>query len=210
MAKRTIQSCWKQYERFVRNYSDESKDQEVALAKIQELTEKANAEDLCESLYTLFVKPFLPLELTVEFSCMFEDDGSLPRWKTKYDSEGARIMIHPITTVQFLMHIEKLKLTDDDYDDFLRCRWLSFLVELGKLPSIYVMFMLVLQRVAYLLEIAHLEKRGGIVEVAEGENYHTMLWAFKELEQFASKTWGVEIRSHYGISWYESEWITGR
>ena len=68
---------------------------------------------------------------------------------------------------------------------------------------------MVLQRVAFLLEITHLEKRGGIIEVAEHESYHTLLWAFKELELFVKKTYGVNIRAHYGIAWYEAEWITG-
>ena len=61
-----------------------------------------------------------------------------------------------------------------------------------------------------MLEIAHLEKRGGVIEIAEGEPYHTLLWAFKELEGFARRTYGVNIRAQFGISWYESDWITGR
>ena len=111
---------------------------------------------------------------------------------------------------RFLREARTTEITDEIRSDFLRCRYLSFKKEISKLPSIYVLFLLVLQRVAYLLEIAHLEKRGGVVEIAEGEPYHTMLWAFKEFEIFARKTWGLNIRARYGISWYESEWITGR
>jgi hypothetical protein len=215
MAKRTIQSCWKQYEKLVRNYLS-SETPEITLAKMVDLTEKANGDKLGASLITLFVKPHLPLDLEIEFCCDLEE-GEVPEWKTRYDSENSRILIHPISIIKFVDRIAKLEVpeikgdaAEEEGEDFLHRRWVSFLRELSKLPSIYILFMLTLQRVAYLLEIAHLEKRGGIVEIAEGEAYHTMLWAFKELESFTKRTFGQQIRSHYGMSWYESEWITGR
>ncbi len=208
MAKRTIQSCWKQYEKLASDYMNEAKSKKATLKKIKTLTKKANADDVGASLVTLFVRPYLPLDLSLEFVCDL-DDG-IPRWQSDYDSENSRIIVHPIAVSKFASDIVDLELQEEDYDDFLHCRWLSFLVEIGKLPSIYLLFMVVLQRVAYLLEVAHLEKRGGVVEVAEGEAYHTMLWAFKEFEIFAKRTWSISIRAKYGISWYESEWITGR
>lgn len=206
MAKRTLQSCWKQYEKLVGKYL--ANPSEENYADIADLTEKANADGLGDSLFSLFVKPHLPLDLTVVFNCSLEEDGSLPNWKTFYSSENQQIRVHPITSMKYILEMQSA--APDDTDDFLHLRWLSFQAELSKLPPIYHLFMLVLQRVAYLLEIAHLEKRGGVVEVAESEVYHTCLWAFKELERFVQANWGVEVRSHYNISWYESEWITGR
>ena len=205
MAKRTLQSCWKQYEKLVKKYLDDPSDDNYA--DIVDLTEKANGDGLGDSLFSLFVKPHLPLDLTVVFDCRLEEDGSLPNWKTFYSSEQQQILLHPITSMKYILEMVE---EADDTVDFLHLRWKSFKGELSKLPPIYHLFMLVLQRVAYLLEIAHLEKRGGVVEVAESEVYHTCLWAFKELERFVQLNWGVEVRSHYNISWYESEWITGR
>ncbi len=208
MARRTIQSCWKQFEKLADAYIKKTKDRDETLEKIEDLCGKANGDRVGMSLVTLFVRPYLPLDLNLEF--VHEIKKGIPRWQTDYDSENSRIIVHPLGVVRFIREIQAAEVTDDDYEEFLHCRWLSFLTEMAKIPSIYLLFMLVLQRTAYLLEIAHLEKRGGVVEVAEGESYHTFLWAFKELEGFAKRTWALNIRAKYGISWYESEWITGR
>ncbi len=208
MAKRTLQSCWKQYEKLAADYFEGLKPPEECRQKLADLTDKANSDNLGVSLLTLFVRPYLPLELKLEFDN--ELDGGVPEWQTRYDGENSRIVVCPVAVFKFIREIRELEITDEDYEDFLHCRYVSFLVELAKLPAIYILFLLVLQRVAYLLEVAHLEKRGGVIEIAEGEAYHTLLWAFKELENFAKRTWGLNIRAHYGISWYESEWITGR
>jgi hypothetical protein len=208
MAKRTLQSCWKQFEKLSYKYLDDPTD--AKLAALDDLVGKANGDSLGQSLYMLFVKPHLPLDLSVVFECTLDEEGKLPKWRTFYSSEQQNIMVHPIAAYRFIREIQKVEIVEDDYEDFLHLRYLSFIKEVGKLPPIYLLFMLVLQRVAYLLEIAHLEKRGGIIEVAEGEAYHTLLWAFKELERFVQGNWGVQVRSHYHVSWYESEWITGR
>ncbi len=208
MAKRTLQSCWKQFEKLTYKYLDEPTD--AKFKAIEELIGKVNGDRLGDSLYLLFVKPHLPLDLQVVFDCELDENGELPEWRTFYSSERQNILVHPIASYKFIREVRNVEITDDDREDFLHLRYLSFTKEIGKLPPIYLLFMLVLQRVAFLLEIAHLEKRGGIIEVAEGEAYHTLLWAFKELERFVQTTWGVQVRAHYSISWYESEWITGR
>ena len=111
--------------------------------------------------------------------------------------------------IHTIRQITEVHLEEED-EDMLRLRHLSFLFEISKMPNTYILFMLILQRVALLLEIAHLEKRGGVIEVAEGEAYHTLLWAFKELEVFSDQAYGISIRPQFGIFWYESDWITGR
>ena len=116
---------------------------------------------------------------------------------------------HECIRLSYAQDAKDVEIKEEDYEDFLHLRYISFLKELSKLPSIFILFMLVLQRTAYLLEVAHLEKRGGIVEVAEGEAYHTLLWAFKELENLGPKL-GKNVRADFGVLWYESEWITGR
>lgn len=211
MAKRTITSCWKQYEKMAEDYFAGKKPDEV-LVKLDSLTERANKDEIGNALMTLFVKPYLnniSIPITVQFTTEMEN-GEVPRWLSRFDETTHRILIHPVAIVRFITECRASKITEADEAEFLHCRHKSFLIEIAKLPKLYILFLAVLQRVAYLLEIAHLEKRGGVVEVAEGESYHTLLWGFKELEQFARKQKGISIRAHYGISWYESDWITGR
>lgn len=211
MARRTLSSCWKQFNKLSSDYLTEKRPREECLEKLRDLTAKSNNDQIGDqTLAPLFVKPYVVVPLSLVLTSEMGEDGEEPKWQTHFDPETNTISLHPLTCCRFIRDIGELRVTDDDYDDFLHCRYKSFLVEIAKLPSIYLLFMLVLQRVASLLEIAHLEKRGGIVEVAEGESYHTMLWAFKELEAFTRKTYGMNIRAQYGISWYESEWITGR
>jgi hypothetical protein len=207
MAKRTLQSCWKQFEKLAAAYLAKPDHSTTLRRNLNTLCRKANEDNLGSSLVTLFVRPHLPLDLKVEFVCDLTE--GIPAWQTAYDSENSRIIVHPVAVVEFSRSIQHVEIPSRD-EDFLRARWLSFLAEIGKLPTVYILFLLVLQRVAYLLEIAHLEKRGGVVEVAEDEAYHTLLWAFKEFEVFAKRTWGLNLRARHGISWYESEWITGR
>lgn len=210
MAKRTLKSCWKQYEKFSRQFLDNPDRRDEYMGKLEELTYKANGDNIGAALAALFIKPTVGEDLHLKFSVALEPDGELPDWHTKHVPEENTVYVHAITIVKFLRDMGEMEVTEDMYEDFLRCRYNSFVKEMGKLPSIMVLFLLILQRVAFIVEIAHLEKRGGVVEIAEGEPYHTMLWAFKELESFARKTYGINARSHFKISWYEADWITGR
>ena len=208
MGKRTLASCWKQYEKLSSSYLDGQKDKDKILEKLCTLTNKTNADKIGDALFTLFVNPYVGICKSVEFTINM--DEGIPGWQTQFEPETGTIKVHPLSVFRFIKEISHLRVPTLTDDDFIRCRHLSFLSEMGKLTSTYILFLLVLQRVAYLLEIAHLEKRGGVVEVAEDEAYHTLLWAFKELENFLKKTYGLNIRAHYGISWYEAEWITGK
>ena len=208
MGKRTLASCWRQYEKLALAYLDDHKSNENILEKLTTLTQKTNADKIGNALLTLFVNPYTNLCKTVEFTV--ENGEGIPEWQTQFDEEPCAINVHPVSVFRLIKEIGHLSISELSEEDFLRCRHLNFLKEIGKLTPIYLLFLLVLQRVAYLLEVAHLEKRGGVIEIAEDESYHTMLWAFKELEIFIKKTYGLNIRAHYGISWYEAEWITGR
>ncbi len=209
MGKRTLMSCWKQYEKLSGDYLDEEKDKDATIAKLSDLTRKANADQIGHALLRLFVSPHIPACNTLDFSVL-HNGGGLPDWETSFDTESGTMLVNPVTVIQFIKKIKVLTPEAIDRNDFVICRHTSFLLEIARLPVIYIVFLLVLQRVAYIMEITHLEKRGGIIEIAEDESYHTLLWAFKELEIFVKNTYGVNVRAHYGISWYEAEWITGR
>jgi hypothetical protein len=209
MSKRTLMTCWKQFEKFSNDYFLGVKDPEVTLKKLDTLAAKTNKDKIGGALETLFIKPYINTDVTVDFVVNLED-GEVPTWQTEYDAENGKILVHPPAIYRFIADIRKIVVAEHNSEDFVDLRYASFLYEIGKMSSVYLLFLLVLQRVAYMLEIAHLEKRGGIVEVAEGERYHTLLWAFKEVESFARRTRGDSVRAQFGISWYESDWITGR
>ena len=209
MGKRTMASCWRQFDKLCSQFIDETKPRDETRKKLEILTGKANHDEIGNALATLFVKPFLAVPISVEFSMEMEN-GTIPDWVTKFTPEGDRILVQPLAVFSYIRRIRAIEVTEDDQGDFVHWRHRTFLAEISKLPDIHLLFMLVLQRVAYMLEIAHLEKRGGIVEIAEGESYHTLLWAFKEVENFIRRTSGINARAHYRISWYEAEWITGR
>ena len=206
MGKRTLTTSWRQYEKLSQTYLSSQEERQDIVEKLSELTKKVNADEIGKALHTLFVLPFFKNSKSIEFTNFF--DSEIPKWQTLFDEERQILKIHPLSVFSFIHGIRDLNLPDRN-SNFIGCRNISFITEIGKLPSIYVLFLMVLQRVAFLLEITHLEKRGGIIEVAEDEYYHTLLWAFKELELFVKKTYGVNIRAHYGIAWYEAEWITG-
>lgn len=209
MGKRTMSSCWRQFDKMSQSYLHETKPRDEVMEDLKVLTGKANNDDIGGALATLFVKPYISAPVNVEFTMEMPGD-EIPEWTTRFDSQAACIYVHPLAMFRFIENIRTVDLDDPEYEDFIRKRLWSFLNEIGKLPEISILFLLVLQRVAYMLEIAHLEKRGGVIEVAEGESYHTLLWAFKEVENFTRRTSGLNVRAHYGISWYESDWITGR
>lgn len=210
MARRTLKTCWKQYEKLSQGYlgSDDEEKREDILDKLDTLSFKANGDRIGDALVALFVRPYIQQPTSLLFSTDVSE--GVPEWQTMLDSEEGQLIVHPISVFQFINLCRTTEVTPEMHDDFLRSRYLSFLMEIGKLPSIYILFLLVLQRVAYTLEVAHLEKRGGVIEIAEGEPYHTLLWAFKELEVFSRNMYGINIRAHFGISWYEADWITGR
>ncbi len=208
MAKRTLMTCWKQYENLSQSILSGEQNNSKLHDKLLTLTAKANADKIGNALYTLFVKPYMSNCKSVEFTV--DMISGVPEWLTDYLEETGTLLVHPISTIRWINNIKNLIMPDFREDEFILFRNISFLIELGKLPSIYLLFLIVLQRVAILLRITHLEKRGGIIEVAEDESYHTLLWAFKEFEQFMKKVYGINARPHFGISWYESDWITGK
>jgi hypothetical protein len=209
MGKRTLASCWRQFETLSEAYQTESKPRGEVVKKLTDLARKANADDIGKALSTLFVRPYIAVPIEVEFT-MEMPNGNTPDWVTRYDEDANKILIHPLAAYVYIDRMRQVRLEQESQEDLVHWRYVTFLAEIAKLPSIHVLFMIVLQRVAYMLEIAHLEKRGGIIEIAEGETYHTLLWAFKETESFVTRTSGINVRAHYGLSWYESDWITGR
>ena len=209
MGKRTVNSCWEQFEKLSLTYLNDETKSAAAHTKLIDLAERVNKDSISDHLINLFVKPYHQQPVDLKFDCDCTD--GIAEHQTRFDCDTGTIWVYPVSIIQLYQDVNEHEPPERDEADLLHCRYLSFLTEMGKLESIYFLFLLLLQRAAYLTEVAHLEKRGGVIEVAEGESYHTMLWAFKELEVFvARRLSGKNLRADYAISWFESDWITGR
>ena len=106
MAKRTLLSCWKQYEKLSSTYLLNANTKEKTLEKLQVLTEKANGDQIGNALFTLFVSPYLTVCNAVEFTVIIEE--TFPSWQTKFDEPSGIITIHPISVFNFIQEIRQL------------------------------------------------------------------------------------------------------
>ncbi len=215
MARRNIASTWKQFEKILGKCCDtESPDPEL-VEELRDLTDKVNSSKLREAISFLFVEPYSELEqVTVQFAA---PNGTLSQdWATSFEAEEKIIKINPAGVYQFCRKCqaaaESLK-TPSARESFVRYRLQAYFVELAKLPSHYILFLLILRQVANARKITQVVKKGGNIEIIEGDenrDYMNLLWAFKELEAFYTNSNGMSLRSEFGMLWHESDWIMGR
>lgn len=215
MAQRTLASTWSQYEKLAEAYIGETKTIDEILPSLNNNAIKANQAKIGSAISKLFLTNYNDFENTSVVFYIHDDSEEAedyPRWCTEYNEETDEIIINPIGIFLFLEDCaaaEAQLTTPKVRRSFLRYRYFAFLTEIRKLPSRILMFMLTLQRVALTKKIADVETKGGVIEAADGEEYLTLLWAFKELETFLSNTNGINLRSEYKVSWYESDWSIG-
>jgi len=219
MSRRTLATTWSSFERLVRLHAKSlAKTGDGKAAKgggkteaIDELIRKSNASRIGEALATLFVHPYGMTEATVQFA--ESTKGKFPDWNTTYDENKGVIWVNVLGVFRFLDEcaaaVETLK-TPEARKSFQDYRYQAYLAQLGKLPSRNVLFLLILRQVAAAQHITDVEKKGGEIEVAKGEVYLQLLWAFKELESFFRRTSGVDLRAEFGILWLESDWYVGK
>lgn len=212
MAPRTLASTWKQYEKQVEFYLKESKPVETIVGSLNNIAQKSNTAKIGNAIAKLFLSSYENFQdVTGSFYIHSEDPEDYPVWPTDFDQETRTLLLNPVGIFQFIDDCEaaaQLLQTPQVRRSFLRYRYFAFLTELKKLPSRVMMFLLVLQQVALIDKIADVETKHGIEE-ADGEDYLTLLWAFKELESFMMNNNGIDLRSEYKISWYESDWSIG-
>ena len=213
MAARTLASTWKQYERAYKRYTQAQGSRAREIEALNSLARRVNRSRVVDALAMLFVHPYAGLE---ETSVRFLDAGDveeLPSWPVRYVAEENVLVINPVGIFRFREECERavdLVRTREGREDFAGYRYLAYLAELRKLPSRLFLFLLLLSEVANARRISQVEKKGGQIETADDEDYIHLLWGFKELEQFYAASRGADLRTEYGILWYESEWFVGR
>jgi hypothetical protein len=211
MARRTLSSTWKHFERLHRQYEKSDFADAAKLGEIDELVQKVNESRIVDALATLFVHPYGLEEYSLRFAG--SEDGHAPEWITRHDNEQKAIDVSVEGVFQFAAEceaaVEALK-TPEARKTFQHYRYQAYLAELSKLPSRYILFLLILREVAEARKITDVEKKGGEIEVATGKAYLQLLWAFKELEIFFRRTNGLDLRAETGILWLESDWFIGK
>ncbi len=212
MARRTLSSTWKNFERLHRQYEKSERSDQNKLDEINTLVQKVNTSRITDALATLFVHPYGLDDFQVHLFGTNGDD-LFPSWKTRSDEDSKRIYVNIGGVFEFLEDcqraVELLK-TPEARKSFQHYRYQAYLAELSKLPPKYALFLLVLREVAALRKITQVEKKHGEIEVAEGKHYLELLWAFKELETFFRRNNGMDVRSEFGILWLESDWFIGK
>jgi hypothetical protein len=230
MAPRTLSIAWKAFEKQADAYLNETKSLDEVVQDLNNNAKKSNSAKIGHAIARLFFINYSELEnLPVKFYIHPEDESSedYPLWPTRYVepilAQEATEETPAIKAVPGFMEINPLGIFDFINScaeaagllstprvrrKFMTYRYYAFLNEIKKLPSNLIMFLLILQQIAKIKKITDVETKHGIEE-AEGEVYLTMLWAFKELESFLDTTSGVNLRSEYKISWYESDWSIG-
>lgn len=210
MARRTLASTWKTFERLHRQY-EKSEDLDK-LAEINTLVQKVNSSRITDALATLFVHPYGLEQFEVHLFGT-NGDNRFPAWPTQSDEVANKIYVNIGGVFGFLNECQmavQLLQTPEARKSFQQYRYQAYLAEISKLPPNYVLFLLVLREVAVLRKITQVEKKHGEIEVAEGSKYLELLWAFKELESFFLRNNGMDMRSEYGILWLESDWFVGK
>lgn len=213
-APRTLASTWTQYEKLAKAYIQETKDRSDVINSLNNNATKANQAKIGEAISKLFFPNYPNFESTATkfYIHPSTEPEDYPLWCTAYEEETNTVIINPLAIFQFIEECneaEELLAQPKIRRSFMRYRYYAFLTELRKLPSRILMFLLVLQRIALTKKIADVETKGGVIEAADGEEYLTLLWAFKELESFLINTNGLNLRSEYKVSWYESDWSIG-
>lgn len=211
MARRTLSSTWRNFERLVRQYDKTERTDSTKLTDLEELAGKINGSKITAALSTLFVEPY-ELEGT-KVAFWITDNGSFPHWRTRYNEEDKQIDVCILGIFDFIKSCGEASETLDTPEarrTFQNYRYQAYISELSKLPGQYFLFLLLLREVASIKHITDVEKKGGEIEIAEGEEYLKLLWAFKELESFFRRTKSLDLRSEYRILWLESDWFVGK
>lgn len=214
MAPRTLASTWRQFEKLAKAYLNQAPGADPDGEPLRDLAERVNKSRIAEALATMFLAPYAGFEETgIRFLEAAAGSPYPDEWDTRFDEEGNILEINPVGVLGFTRRcddaFERLA-TPEARRDFATYRLNAYMAELRKLPSRLLLFILILRKVAEVLKITEVEKRGGETEDVDDGGYMNLLWGFKEVERMYREMKGVSIRAEYGVLWYESDWYVGR
>lgn len=212
MAPRTLASTWRQFEKLAKSYLGDGAGNVKDTGQLQDLTQRVNKSRIVDALATMFLAPYAGLdEARIHF---LDTEGQpYPEWDIEYDEATCTLLVNPVGVIRFALRcddsFEKLT-TPEARRDFETYRLKAYMAELRKLPCRLLLFTLILRKVAEILKVTEVEKRGGETEDVTDGGYMNLLWGFKEVERMYREMKGVSLRAEYGLLWYESDWYVGR
>ncbi len=170
-----------------------------------------------EKVSRFFVQSVPGLEEAQVVFCMSED-GAYPEWACSYDEENHVFRVNSVGVMAFMQSCEKapeLLQTREGRGngDFSVFRLNAYKAELRKLPSRMMMFLLLFQEMARVLNVAVVEHKRSTARRAMEKtdlDYINLLWAFRKVEDIYAQLNGSELRSDVKFTWHEAEWTTGK
>lgn len=154
------------------------------------------------------------VESSVVF-CMSDGNGAYPDYACEYDPVENVFQLNTVGVLEFrdsCGQSEKLLVTSEGRENFAVYRLNAYKAELQKLPTQLLMFLLLFQEKARVLEVTQVERRRNAVKREDDKSnleYLNFLWAFRELEGMYHNLSGNNLRSDTRFTWFESEWVSG-
>ena len=196
--------------------------EKLTLAFIRKPTEKnrlaydkaqGRAKDFLEKLTFFFIQNHPGLE---GYKAVFipTQEGQCPEWGCRCDEETREFRLNLVGIFRFLeecRHAHETMNLPEGRANFSVYRMNAYKDQLQKLPPQMMMFLLLFQEEARILEVAQEErKRASRAEVSPLDmEYIHFLWAFRELEKVYRCLKGVELKSDLQFVWHETEWTSG-
>jgi hypothetical protein len=224
MAKRRVKSntlagFWKNIKAiplFEEGFSVNPLDSE-AVAALDVIMEEVNASNIPSSMVGALVAPYFDerakTALEFAFAAGYEvpgpEDAVRPVVRTG-DEDGV-FSVDPVQLLFFAKMFSDATNAGANEDgeemDFKKRRQTRFMSQITKLPEPYLVYLAILQEVAYANEIVSVEDRDGKLHASDAGFYLSLLWAFKEFEHFYLRTQNRHLRADYGVVWHEGEWV---
>jgi hypothetical protein len=179
---------------------------------LNEVLEEINASGVPHSIASSFVAPFIHDE---KVKLVFELPGDKEMFgPAKYIEEESKVIISPLDFLYFVRKVHSSeKYIQDNMEvreDVKIHRQYAFMKELAKMPPPYLIYIAVLQEIAIANDVVSIEHRNGGYIKSEAAFYLSLLWAFKEFEQFYLRMQHRSFRADYGVIWHEGEWVEER
>ena len=186
---------------------------EKQIETLNEVLEEINASGVPHSIASSFIVPYVHKD-KIQF--VFEQPGDDIEMfgPAKYIEEESKMIFSPL---DFLLFVKKVQFAEkfildnmEIREDVKIHRQYAFMKELAKMPPPYLIYISILQEMAIANDVVSIEHRNGGYIKSEAAFYLSLLWAFKEFEQFYLRMQHRSFRADYGVIWHEGEWVEER
>jgi len=174
----------------------------------------ARSGPFTEKVANFFVRNHAGLE-ACSASFLIREDGDYPEWGCRFDEESRIFQLNLPGVLRFEASCREavtLMNRPEGRETFSAYRLNAYKAQLTKLPPQMLMFLLLFQEEARVLQVAEDERRRGVSrpETAQTDlDYTNFLWGFRELEKLYLCLKGLELKADVQFVWHEIDWTTG-